>query len=262
MKKPKTDLERRKKKLGRVYFTQETEDAIIEYNSCEDELYREKLFREKIHPAIDKLVENVINRFKFPYIDGTFDDIKNQVVSFLVLNLHKFDPDKYKDTDRKAKAFSYFSVVAKNYLILNNNNAYREDIKRTYLADSASEESFHLEDVLSVEPEIENSKYEARGLIDLIVQYWDFNLDKVFKKPRDRHIANAVVELLRRADTIENFNKKALYINIREMTDEKTVHITKVIKKMKVHVDKQMAIYYNTGHFSDPSTFFVYKNDQ
>jgi hypothetical protein len=260
MKRHLSDLERRKKALGRVYFTDETEQAIIKYNKCEDDLYREKIFREDIHPALDKLAENIINRFKFPYMDGSFDDIKNQVVSFLVLNLHKFNPEKYKDTGRKVKAFSYFSVVAKNYLILHNNNAYREETKRTYLAESATEESFHLEEVLSIEPEFENSKSEARGIIELLVQYWDFNLDKIFKKQRDKHIANAVVELLRRADTIENFNKKALYINIREMTDCKTVHITKVLKKMKSHVNKQLEIYHATGHFSDPSSFFVYKN--
>jgi hypothetical protein len=253
MAKKKTDLQRRQAKLGRVYFTDDTEKAIIEYNKEEDAFEREIIFRERIYPAIDKLAENVINRFKFPYIEGTFDDIKAQVVSFLVLNLHKF-------TEDKGKAFSYFSVIAKNYLILHNNNAYRDEVRSTYLADSSSEDAFVLEEKLITSHDSDAPSTDARDFIHLLVQYWDFNLSKVFKKDRDVQIANAVVELLRRSDNIENFNKKALYLLIREMTDSKTVHITKVINKMKIHVLEQMKEYKKTGHISDPSTFFVYKN--
>jgi hypothetical protein len=242
-------------KKSKMYFNSDTEAAIIEYNKCSDHFERELIFRKRIHPALDKLAENVINRFKFPYIDESFDDIKAQVVSFLVLNLHKF-------TEDKGKAFSYFSVVAKNYLILHNNNAYKEGLRSTYLNDSANDESFALEERLSTSPEEENAKSDARDFVQLLIQYWDFNLTKIFKKPKDRDIANAVVELLRRSNSIENFNKKALYLLIREMTNHKTVHITKVINKMKVHVLEQMKEYRKTGHLSDPSMFFSYKSDE
>jgi hypothetical protein len=252
MPKKKTDLQRRQEQLGRVYFTEETEKAIIEYNQTDDEFSREIIFRERIYPAIDKLAENVINRFKFPYIDGNFEDVKAQVVSFLVLNLHKF-------TSEKGKAFSYFSVIAKNYLILHNNNAYRDEIRTTYFTDSNGDEAFALEEKLVTHQESETVRSDARDFIHLIVQYWDFNLTKVFKKDRDMQIADAVVELLRRSDNIENFNKKALYLLIREMTNAKTVHITKVINKMKVYVIEQMKEYKKTGHVSDPSMFFSYK---
>jgi len=68
-----------------------------------------------------------------------------------------------------------------------------------------------------------------------------------------------VVELLRRVDNIDNFNKKALYLMIREMTNHKTSHITKVINKMRVHVLEQMQEFRRTGHISDPSAYFTYK---
>lgn len=238
---------------NKVYFSSDTEKAIIAYNKETDEDQRETIFRERIYPAFDKLAENIINRFKFPYIEESFEDTKHQVVSFLVLNLHKF-------TEDKGKAFSYFSVVAKNYLILHNNNAYREGLRSSYLTDSTGEDSFILEEVLSTSPETEAAQSDAKDLINLLIQYWDFNLTKIFKKKKDIEIANAVVELLRRSNTIENFNKKALYLLIREMTNHKTVHITKVINKMKVHVLQQMKEYRRTGHLSDPSTYFVYKN--
>lgn len=245
----------RRAKLGKMYFTPETEKAIVEYNKSTDEDERNTIFRERIHAPIDKLAENIINRFKFPYMNGNFEDVKNQVVSFLVLNLHKF-------TEDKGKAFSYFSVVAKNYLVLHNNNSYRDELRSSYLVDSSSDESFMLEEVLTTKPDAETSQRDTSDFVELLVQYWDFNLDRIFKKQRDREIANAVVELLKRANSIENFNKKALYILIREMTNNKTVHITKVINKMKVHVLKQMKEYRKSGYLVDPSMLFVYNSEK
>ena len=245
----------RRAKLGKMYFTPETEKAIVEYNKSTDEDERNTIFRERIHAPIDKLAENIINRFKFPYMNGNFEDIKNQVVSFLVLNLHKF-------TEDKGKAFSYFSVVAKNYLVLHNNNSYRDELRSSYLVDSSSDESFMLEEVLTTKPDAETSQRDTSDFVELLVQYWDFNLDRIFKKQRDREIANAVVELLKRANSIENFNKKALYVLIREMTNNKTVHITKVINKMKVHVLKQMKEYRKSGYLVDPSMLFVYNSEK
>jgi hypothetical protein len=240
MKKKKTDLEIRRAKLGKIYWTTDTENAIVEFNTSTDLDEREIIFRERIHPAIDKLAENIINRFKFPYIDGTFDDIKNQVVSFLVLNLHKY-------AQNKGKAFSYFSIVAKNYLVLNNNTSYRDELRSAPILDTSADETFLMEEVLTTKPEIESSHRDTSEFISLLIKFWDDNLETLFKKRRDREIANAVVELMRRANNIENFNKKALYLLIREMTNNKTVHITKVINKMKVHVIKHMKEYRKTG---------------
>jgi hypothetical protein len=253
--KKKTDLEIRRANLGKMYFTDDTEQAIVEYNKSTDLFEREILFRERIHPPIDKLAENIINRFKFPYIEGTFDDVKNQVVSFLVLNLHKY-------TENKGKAFSYFSVVAKNYLVLHNNNSYRDELRSTYIVDSSSDESSLLEEVLTTKPEVDSSKRDTSDFVELLIQYWDFNLDRIFKKKRDKEIANAVIELMKRANSIENFNKKALYVLIREMTNNKTVHITKVINKMKIHVLRQMKEYRRSGYLSDPSMLFTYNPEK
>ena len=240
-----------KRQSNKVYFTQETEDAIIKYNKSDDPEIREQVFREKIHGPLDKLAENVINRFKFPYMEGTFDEIKAQVVSFLVINLHKF-------TEDKGKAFSYFSVIAKNYLILHNNNAYKEDRRVLYFSDQ-TEDSFTLEEMLIVEPETRDSTVDMKEFLKLLVQYWEFNTTKIFKKRRDIEIATAIVKLIERIDNIDNFNKKALYLMVREMTNYKTAHITKVINKMRPHIIRMLGEFRLNGHLSDPSSYFSYK---
>jgi len=240
-----------KKKSDKVYFTEDTEKAIIAYNKSTDSDEREQIFRSKIQGPLDKLAENVINRFKFPYMEGTFDEIKAQVVSFLVINLHKF-------TEDKGKAFSYFSVIAKNYLILHNNNSYKEEKRVLYFSDQ-TEDSFTLEEMLVVEPETKDGVVDMKEFLKLLVEYWEFNLDRLFKKKRDKEIAAAIVKLIERIDNIDNFNKKALYLMVREMTNYKTAHITKVINKMRPQIIKMLNEFRRYGHLSDPTTYFSYK---
>jgi hypothetical protein len=235
-------------KSSKVYFSQDTEDAIVEYNKSMNLDEREKIFRERIYAPLDKLAENVINRFKFPYMEGTFDEVKSQVVSFLVINLHKF-------TEDKGRAFSYFSVIAKNYLILHNNNSYKEERRVMYLSDQ-TEESFSLEEVLIVDPDLAETKVDMREFISQLVVFWEFNIDRLFKKKRDREIAYAVTKLFERIDNIDNFNKKALYLMVREMTDHKTAHITKIINKMRPYVYNLLIDFRRNGHISDSSQYF------
>ena len=65
------------------------------------------------------MAENLIHTFKFYYFDYPLEEVKHEVVSFMVMQMPKYQPDK-------GRAFSYFSVVGKNYLILNNNNNYKK----------------------------------------------------------------------------------------------------------------------------------------
>ena len=231
--------QRSKRLDDKVYFTKETEDAIIKFNQSNNLEERDNLYREYIEYPFDKLAENIINRFKFPYVNQPFEDIKKQVVSFLVINLSKY-------TEGKGKAFSYFSVIAKNYLILHNNNGYKQEKRAIYLSDKNDSE-MQMEDVLQLQHPSYEEREEAREFIHLMVDYWDENLLKIFKKKRDIDIANAVIELFRRVDTIENFNKKALYLMVREMTNCKTSYITKVVNKMKLRVLDHMKEYNQYG---------------
>ena len=111
---------KKRKKKSKIYFGTPVHDAIIRYNHSEDVKVRHEIYTEEIHAAFMKLAENIINTFKFSYFDYPFRDLQEEVVSNLVINMHKFDETK------GSKAFSYFSVVAKNYLILNNNANYKK----------------------------------------------------------------------------------------------------------------------------------------
>jgi len=212
-----------KKDPKKMYFTQETEDAIVEYNSTENEILRNKIYNERISYPFDKLAENILNTFKFSYFQCSHEDVQRETVSNLVSNIHKYKQEN-------GKAFSYFSIIAKNFLILYNNGNYKK-FKRHVSTDD--DEILYEQKELTVSPKTDIKKKELSEFIRLMIEYWDDHLEKLFKKPQELSIAAAVVEIFRNCDSIENFNKKALYLYIREMTNCKTQNITKVVNKMK-----------------------------
>ena len=80
-----------------------------------------------------------------------------------------------------------------------------------------------------------------------IVNYFDNNLQTIFKKQRDLNVAYSILDLMKSIDEIENFNKKSLYILIREMTDVNTAHITSVVNVLKKHYKKLTNEYHKYG---------------
>ena len=231
----------KKKAKRKVYFGKEVQDAIIDYNFSTDHEERNVIYQHRIHKAFDKLAENIINTFKFTYFDYGFEDIKHEVVAFMVMNMHKYDHTK------GSKAFSYFSVVAKNYLILHNNNNYKK---------LKSHDNMDALDRQSKSTGFKESDYTT--LTEEIVEYFDSNMNTIFKKDRDLRIGYAIIDLMKQREDIENFNKKAIYILIREMTDVETTHITSVVNTLKKHYKKLLDKYYTNGSilFNSSSSFF------
>ena len=222
----------KKKAKRKVYFGIDVQNAIVRYNALDQQtkrVERNKIYQEEIHKAFDKLAENIINTFKFTYFDYGFEDIKHETVAFMVMNMHKYDHTK------GSKAFSYFSVVAKNYLILHNNNNYKKLKSHNGI------------EVLDREKNFKDEQYDFKSFTSEMVEYFDTNLNTIFKKDRDLKIGYAIVDLIKQRDEIENFNKKAIYILIREMTDVETAHITSVVNVLKKHYKKLINKYHKTG---------------
>jgi hypothetical protein len=232
---------KKKKKPKNYYFNIGTEKAIIRYNNTDDARLKNKIYTEHIAYAFDKLAENIIHTFKFYYFDVPSEQVKHEVVSFLVMNMHKFK-------EGKGKAFSYFSIVAKNYLILHNNKNYKNykihdkmdvlDYGRNIRANQ------ELGEIASF-----NEEY-----VEQMLDYWEENLPNIFRRQKDILVADAVLEMFRRRQNVENFNKKALYILIREMTGSKTQHITRIVNVMKKYNTQLMTEFRNTGQIDTANT--------
>lgn len=233
----KGTIRKRKPKKANVYFTQETEDAILTYLASDDQVFRNKIFDEKIDYAFHKLAENIIHTFKFYYTDvDTINELKHEVVAFLLEKLHLYNPNK-------GKAFSYFGTIAKRYLIIYNEKNYKK-VKEKGTLEEADEDKIIVDDLVRESNEDHN---QLSDFIDYFVAYIDKNLNKIFPRQQDQRIADVILELFRKRENLEIFNKKAIYIYIREMIDVDTFQITKVIKILKTVYYDIYNEYYENG---------------
>ena len=230
-----------KKKTKNYYFDQITENAIIRYNKTDDAALKNRIYTEHISYPFDKLAENIIHTFKFYYFDVPSEQVKHEVVSFLVMNMHKFK-------EGKGKAFSYFSIVAKNYLILHNNKNYKN-----YKIHDKMDVLDYGSNIRESQDRRENAEFNKEYVKEML-HYWDNNLTNIFRRQKDILVADAVLEMFRRRANIENFNKKALYILIREMTGSKTQHITRIVNMMKKYNIQLMKEFQNTGQIDTADT--------
>jgi len=187
----------KKKKKGIQYFTQDTEDAIILYNNTTDFELKSRLYNDRIHYAFFKLTENIIHTFKFYYTEvDNIEDLQHEVITFLLTKIHLFNPE------RGAKAYSYFGTIVKRYLILSNQKNYKKRID-TLPIETLEEDENHSYD-------IEESPYNERlsMFIDEYVEHCTKYIYDLFPKEYDAQIADAILELFRKREFLDVFNKK------------------------------------------------------
>ena len=226
-----------KEKKNTQYFTQDTEDAIVLYNHTLDQTERDILYRTRIHYPFFKLTENIIHTFKFYYTEvDNIEDLQHEVITFLLTKLHLFDPSK------GAKAYSYFGTIAKRYLINSNNKNYKKRIEKADVSEIESNESFSYK----IDEGSESDKLIY--FIDKYIEYCTENINTLFPKKVDSQIADAILELFRKRESIDVFNKKALYIYIREIIDAKTPKITKIADRLYDIFKQHYFFYLENGY--------------
>ena len=211
----------RKKKKSNRYWTKITEGSISAYNrSAENPVLKEKIYRRFIFPAFMKLSENLINKMKCEYIDSSFKDLQTDLVTYLTIRLDKFNPNA-------GKAYSYYTRTSFNYLIAENQKGYSLLKKTT--------EPINIDEQRNVMTEMHNTEMAEtlKYFMDAYVEYCYNNINSIFTNQTDIHVADSILHIFEDRENIEQFNKKALYVFIRERTGLETNNITKVIKVLK-----------------------------
>lgn len=211
-----------RKKASSNYFTADTDVAIIAYNNEKDFKKRAKIFTDHLYYPFYKLVENIIHTFKFYYTDvENIEDLKHELISLIIEEkIHYFDPT------RGAKAYSYFGTIIKRHLIVYNNKNYKYIQQRTDTAD------LEFQTVTPIDS-LQSETISLSSVFDIYTEEMFGKLDTLFTKQQDKQTADAILTLFQKRKTLELFNKKALYILIREMTGVDTLNVTKVIKVLK-----------------------------
>jgi len=228
-----------RKKSKANYFTTETEEYIVKYNTSVDKDYRNKIFTDHIYFPFYKLAENIIHTFKFYYTDvDKIEDLKHEIVSMLYEEkIMKFDPTN------GAKAYSYFGTIVKRWLINYNNKNYKK-LKQIGSFDDIEE---------SYDQDIDLDSPSGKTLSNFMNTWIDsvyIRIDELFMKDSDIQIADAVLTIFRTRHDLDIFKKKALYIYIREMTDCETPQLTKVITVLKEDFKENYQKLYDQGLLS------------
>jgi hypothetical protein len=233
------------------YFTHDTELAIIRYTTSEDQVERNKIYREEIHYALFKLTQNLIHTFRFYYTEETnLEDLQHEVITFLLTKLGKFNPSN------GAKAYSYFGTIAKRYLIASNQKNYKKRMELLSLDNLNIEQEdgeYVYGDVLDVngiqtDSQVIHPVDEISEFLDLFVDHCTDKIYELFPKVEDAKIADAILDIFRKKERISIFNKKALYIYIREQIDVKTPRITKVANDLGEIYKKHYIHYLENGY--------------
>ena len=231
---------RKRRKKSKNYFTQDTEDAIVLYNNTSDPEVRSKIYEREIHYAFFKLTENIIHTFKFYHTEvSNLEHLQHEIITFLLSKIHLFDPS------RGAKAYSYFGTIVKRWLILYNTKNYNKKIKKVEVDVLTKDTSTY---VYNNVDNYGNQKDDLSQYIDIYVDYCTENILELFPKKNDAQIADAILELFRKRENLEVFNKKALYIYIREMVEVKTPKITKIADKLHNIFKSQYVFYLENGY--------------
>jgi len=212
---------KRKKSTKNHYFTKVHEDAIVKYARTEDRELRTKLYIEFIQPAFDQMVDKIIYTYRFtnlPNIAYLRDDCK----IWLTTILNKYDPSK------GSKAFSYFSVVTKNWFIHKVKKNQKRNKVEVYLEDMLNELD---EKVISQEPTYSELREEIEfwKALNSEIDTWN----SFMLKENERKVLMAVRILLDSADEIEIFNKKAIYLYLREITGLNTKQVVNNLNKLR-----------------------------
>ena len=232
---------KKRRKKSKNYFTQETEDYIVLYNNLdpiEKEEERSKIYEKHIHYPFFKLTQNIIHTFKFYHTEvENLEHLQHEIITFLLSKIHLFDPT------RGAKAYSYFGTIVKRWLILYNTKNYNKKIKKVDVDILTGENSTHTY-IMGENP----VKSDLDKYIDLFVEYTSENIYELFPKKNDAQIADAILELFRKREDLEVFNKKALYIYIREIVEVKTPKITKIANKLHNIFKSQYIFYLENGY--------------
>lgn len=209
------------KKKSNYYFTQDHEDAIIKYALSTDRAVRTKLYIEFIQPAFDEMVDKIIFTYKFntlPNIDSLREECKIWLTTIL---------DKY-DTTKGSKAFSYYSVITKNWFIQNVKKTNKEKKREVSIEDAEIEID---EEIDSTPNDYENTREDSEFWKHLMQEISEW--EKMDLRENERKVLNSIIQIFNNIDNIEIFNKKAIYLYIRELTGLNTKQVVSGLTGIK-----------------------------
>lgn len=215
----------------KLYFNEDTHKAIVEFQLEQTKKDRDKLYVEKIMPAFEKLVENLINIYKFTSMHDSYEDLKVDCVNFLFETIHKFDET------RGTNAFSYFNVVAKNWLIIKTKQKSQKMKKLVSLDDPESLSSY---DTCLIEEynylPFKDAGMEFSNRKEIVKMLYDIRIKA--KSENELSCINSIITVFENLDDIDLLNKSAILLYMRELSGLTPKQMTTTMQAIKGYYKK------------------------
>lgn len=231
------DISHEEKKLKvekkvKLYFNNDTQLALADYQASDSQVDKNRIYMTRIMPAFEKLVENLINIHRFSSLHDSYDDLKHDCVSFLFETISKFDPT------RGTKAFSYFNVVAKNWLIIKTKQKSAKVKRSVSLDDPESlsvNESKLIEEQYAVQSQdVLLEKKNTSQVILLILQ----EIRKSARTENELACINSIITVFENVDDLDLLNKSAILLYIRELSGLTPKQLTTSMQSIKRYYSK------------------------
>jgi len=204
------------------YWGIDQEEAIVEFNTNEVMEIKHKIYNDIIFPAFQKLVENIYYTYNFNTILYDYPQTQHEAMAHLYEKLNKFDPSS------GAKSFSYFGAIAKNWMIQQSNAA-----KKQVFVDNENLDTVIFD--RSMESYNDNVKVEDDySFIMGLIEHFDDLMDNEALNKDDLSVLGVISDILKNYNKFNIYNKKQLYVYVKEATDLPSRKITKSIKKIKM----------------------------
>lgn len=211
----------------RLYFNQDTQAAIVAYQKASTKKEKDMLYLKEIFPAFEKLTENLINIHKFTSLHDTYDDLKNDCITFLFETIRKFD------NDRGTNAFSYFNVVAKRWLIIRTKHKNLR-VRRSVSLDDPESLSDHEKDIIeefNIVPsaeEIMEAGHTGTNVLDMFHQ-----IRGNVKTENELACINSIITIFENINDIDLLNKSAILLYMRELSGLSPKQLTTTMQLVK-----------------------------
>lgn len=234
-----------RKKTKNLYWTSETESYVVEYQQESDYILKNLLYEKHLYAPINKMAENLIRKFKSDHWDVPYEDVKHRVVVHITSKIDRFDPAL------GFKAFSYFSLIGRNYIFAEVRKFFNKKIQNLDidLVNESDKEQLQY----TVEEGDLFGEDDKPKFMQLFADYMDDNFETLFKKEKEQSVGAVVLQIFRTYSDMDFLDKKTLYEIIRQGSNVKTASITRILKSIIEPLHYEAATQYTTlGRIVDP----------
>jgi len=216
----------------KLYFNSDTQSAIVAFQISSSKIEKDKIYINDILPAFEKLVENLINIHKFTGLHDSFEDLKNDCVNFLFETIGKFD------AERGTNAFSYFNVVAKNWLIIKTKQKALKS-KKNVSIDDASALTLHEQNLIDEYYSIpsQDSVLDGQSSTEEVIEML-YEIREKVKTENELMCINSIITIFENVDDIDLLNKNAILLYMRELSGFSPKQLTTTMQSIKKYYKK------------------------